>query len=122
MRPHLIALAAISRSTWAPCVRGRAGATRPGKARLPARRAGRHGHARILRLGARDTCRGRAGRRLAESAWRPPRAQPGQCPPCALPRQGVLALLGQAHPGRMLRGDAGRRSASHERRLRGSSP
>ena len=83
--------------------RGRAGAPRPGTARLPAGRAGRHRHARILRLGARDTCRGRAGRRLAESAWRPPRAQPGQRRLRALPRQGVLALLGQTHPGRMLR-------------------
>ncbi len=92
--------------------RGSAGAPRPGTARLLAGRAGRHGHARILRLGARDTRRGRAGRQLAESAWRPPRAEPGQCPlraqpgQCplrALPRQGVLALLGQAHPGRMLR-------------------
>src|SRR6185437_7397131 len=77
--------------------RGRAGAAWPGTARRAARRARRHRDAWILRLGARDSRRHRAGRRLAG---------PAPHPACALCRRGVLALLTRIPPGGTPAGDA----------------
>jgi amino acid efflux transporter len=45
------------------------------RAAAPPGHAGRHRHARILQLGARGTCRPRAGRRLAGPGRRPPPCQ-----------------------------------------------
>jgi hypothetical protein len=83
--------------------RCRAGAAWPGAARRPAGRAGRDRHARVLRLGARGTCRGRARRQLAGPGTLPPPAQ--ECPPS------VRGALSREPQGARARGIAMRCSA-----------
>ena len=78
--------------------RRRAGAARPGTARRPARRARRHRHARILRLGAGGACRRRAGRQLAAPRPPPPPARNAR-PACPVRRPGASGSASSCHRG-----------------------